>query len=257
MNTETLLWFLVGLAGLAAGAELLVRGSSRLAVSLGISPLVVGLTIVALGTSAPELSVSIKAALVGQPDLAFGNVVGSNIFNVLVVLGLSAVVAPLVVDQKLVRLEVPLMIVAAIAMCVMALNHMVGRVEGIILVLGLVGYTVLLLVKGRDETPDIEAEYASEYSSSDAGTLTGGRKVLRAVVAGAMSAVGLVLLVVGSDWLVAGSVATARWLGVSELVIGLTLVAGGTSLPELATSSRRHSRENVTLPWGMSSAAIS
>lgn len=225
----SILWFLLGLVILVGGAELLVRGASRFALALGISPLVIGLTVVAFGTSAPELSVSVNAALQGQAELAIGNVVGSNVFNILLILGLSAVVTPLVVDQKLVRLEVPLMIGTSVLVLGMALDGKVGPGEGSVLLAGLLLYTVFLVVRGRRESPQVEAEYAEGV-----GTM---RPLFRSIWLQLLLIVaGLVLLVAGSDLLLDSSVTLARMMGISELVIGLTLVAGGTSLPELATS---------------------
>lgn len=236
MTLETGFWFFLGLAGLVGGAELLVRGASRLAFAVGVSPLVIGLTVVAFGTSAPELSVSVNAALGGQTDMSVGNVVGSNIFNILVILGLSAAVAPLVVDQKLVRLEVPLMIATSLLVLGMALDGEVAVWEGAVLFVLCLAYVGLLALKGRDESPVVEEEWASGLGTAASSTSEGTGRLQFAAGSLGMVAAGLVLLVVGSGWLLESAVATARWLGVSELVIGLTLVAGGTSLPELATS---------------------
>ena len=220
----TLLVFLLGLALLIAGAEVLVRGASGLAAAAGIPPLVVGLTVVAFGTSSPELAVSVGAAWAGQGDVALGNVVGSNIFNVLFILGLSAMVAPLVVSRQLVRLDVPLMIGVSVLVIVLALDGRIGRLDGALLAAGLIGYTGFLLVQARREAPARDA---------DAGGTAPSRpwQVDVAMVAG-----GLLLLVLGSRWLVQAAVATAEALGLSELVIGLTIIAAGTSLPEVVTS---------------------
>jgi cation:H+ antiporter len=246
--TTTLLLFVLGGALLAGGAEMLVRGASRLAVAGGISPLVVGLTVVAFGTSAPELAVTLGAAYTGEADVAVGNVVGSNIANVLLILGLSAAVAPLAVAARLVRLEVPLMIGASVLVLVLALDGRVGRLDGLLLFAGLVAYLVFVVRQSRrEEAAAREAGEAAgagletvvpgpaEDPSSPDGRRGGGRwggwplDVLRVTI-------GLALLVAGARWLVAGAVAAAAALGVSELVIGLTIVAVGTSLPELATS---------------------
>lgn len=216
--------FVAGLLALIAGAELLVRGASRLAYALGIAPLVVGLTVVAFGTSAPEIAVSVGAVTRGQVDLAVGNVVGSNIFNVLFILGLSALITPLVVARQLIRQEVPLMIGVSVLLLVFALDGTIGRFEAATLFAGMIGYTVFLIRQGR-------AEAAPDNGEPVAAT---GRGAL------ALNAVfvilGLVLLVLGAGWLVEAAVTFARWLGVSELVIGLTIVAAGTSLPEVASS---------------------
>jgi cation:H+ antiporter len=213
-----LLLFALGLASLVLGGELLVRGASRLAAALGISPLVIGLTVVAFGTSAPELAVSLLAALRDQAGLAVGNVVGSNIFNVLLILGLSALITPLAVSLQLVRVEVPLMIGASVAMPLLALDGRVGRIDGALLLGSGVLYTVAAIRASRRES----------------GQTAERQRVPAASVLNV--AVGLALLVVGSRWLVAAATAAAAALGVSDLVIGLTVVAAGTSLPEVAAS---------------------
>lgn len=225
-------WLLMigGLVILTIGADVLVRGASRIALLLGISPLVVGLTIVAFGTSAPELAVSIGAALEGKADIALGNVVGSNIFNVLVILGLSALIAPLVVHQQLIRLDVPLMIYASVLVWLFAKDGVLSLWEGSFLAFMIVGYTAFLIVQSRRESAEVQKEMANE-----AGEIPKPEPkewVLNPI----LIAVGLAMLVFGSSWLVDGATTVARNLGVSELVIGLTIVAAGTSLPELATS---------------------
>jgi len=226
----TLLLLLLGLAALVAGAELLVRGASRLAAALGISPLVVGLTVVAFGTSAPEMAVSVQAALSGQTGIAVGNVVGSNILNVLFILGLAALIAPLVVAQQLVRLDVPIMIGISVLLVVLARDGNIGPLEGVLLFSGIVAYTVFQVVQARRErNPEVVAEYAQEYGKSKAAK--GGLPLQLVLIVA-----GLALLVLGAHWLVAGAVVFAKWLGVSETVIGLTIVAAGTSLPEVAAS---------------------
>lgn len=221
---------LAGLALLVGGAELLVRGASRLALRFGISPLVIGLTVVAFGTSAPELAVTVQSGLAGQSGLAIGNIVGSNIFNVLLVLGVSAVITPLVVSQQLVRLDVPLMIGAALLLWVLALDGRIGLMDGLLLTAGIVAYTAFAIWQGRKEGEEIKAEYAQEFGDGKS-TWLGRLPVQVALIAG-----GLALLVLGAHWLVTGAVAIARSIGVSEVIIGLTIVAAGTSLPELATS---------------------
>ena len=155
----TLLFFL-GLAFLLVGAEALVKGASRLAAALGISPLIIGLTVVAFGTSAPELAVSVKAALAGQAGIAVGNVVGSNIFNVLFILGISALIVPLVVAQQLVRLDVPFMIVLSVITLVFSLDENFSRTDGLMLVAGLVIYVSFLIYQSRRESAEVKDEYA-------------------------------------------------------------------------------------------------
>ncbi len=230
MSLTVLGLFVLGLVLLVAGAELLVRGASRLAARLGISPLVIGLTVVAFGTSAPELAVTVQAGLAGQADIAVGNIVGSNIFNVLFILGLAALIVPLVVSQQLVRLEVPLMIGVSVLFLVMALDGRISGFDGMLLFAGIVAYTVFTVRQSRKESAAVQAEYAQEYG--DGQSAERGRLPLQI----ALIVAGLVLLVLGAHWLVEGAVAFARHFGVSELIIGLTIVAVGTSLPEVATS---------------------
>jgi len=217
------LQLVVGLALLIGGAELLVRAASRLAAALGVPPLVVGLTVVAFGTSAPELAVSIGASLGGQADVAVGNVVGSNIFNVLLILGLAAVLVPLAVQRPLVRRDVPVMIGVSVLVLLLGLDGAIGRVDGLVLVAGLIVYTVLLVRAGRRENGAVAATVVAVSPPFR----------WRDVV---LVGVGLALLVAGSRSFVAGAVTLAGRLGISELVVGLTIVAAGTSLPEVATS---------------------
>jgi cation:H+ antiporter len=223
-----LLMFVGGLVGLIAGAELLVRGASRLALSFGISPLVVGLTIVAFGTSSPELAVSVGAALEGRTDIAVGNVIGSNIVNVLFILGLSALITPLVVNAQVIRQEVPIMIGASLLLLVFGLDGRLSLVDCALLLALLVAYTLFLIVQSRRETQATRDEYDSARPRSgwDAHWAVQGLFVIA----------GLALLVVGSNALVEAATAFAKALGVSDLVIGLTIVAAGTSMPEVATS---------------------
>ncbi|MDP3171369.1 MAG: calcium/sodium antiporter [Polaromonas sp.] len=227
----TILLFIGGLIGLVAGAELLVRGASKLALSFGISPLVVGLTIVAFGTSAPEMAVSAGAVLNGQTNLALGNVVGSNIFNVLFILGVSALITPLVVNIQLIRQEVPIMVGASLLLLVFALDDKLSLIDGAILFALLLTYTVFLIIQSRKETRAARDEYAAELLPARPGGWDAGLPAQLLLIV-----VGLGLLVVGADWLVSASVVFAKALGISDLVIGLTIVAAGTSMPEVATS---------------------
>jgi cation:H+ antiporter len=224
-----ILLFVAGLLLLIVGAEALVRGASRLAAALGISPLVIGLTVVAFGTSSPELAVSINSVSSGQGGLALGNIIGSNIFNVLFILGCSALVAPLTVAQQLIRLDVPLMIGLSVLVLLFGLDGSIGRADGLLLVAGLVVYLWFMVSQSRKETPEVKAEYGKRFGP---GAFTSGDYLLNA----ALVVAGLGLLLVGSGWLVEGATSIARTLGVSELVIGLTIVAAGTSLPEAVTS---------------------
>ncbi|MEO0407730.1 MAG: calcium/sodium antiporter [Cyanobacteria bacterium P01_A01_bin.135] len=224
MDMTALVLLVAGLALLVVGAEVLVRGASRIAVLLRIPPLIIGLTIVAYGTSAPEMAVSIQSNLAGEAGISIGNVVGSNIVNVLLILGISSVVVPLVVAQQLIRLDVPIMIGVSSLLPFLALDGNLGRLDGGLLFGGAIAYTIFLLVQGREEEVDVD-------------TAAGTSRSLRPwLVNIAMVVGGIAMLTVGSNWLVAGAITLAVAIGVSNLVIGLTVVALGTSLPELVTS---------------------
>jgi cation:H+ antiporter len=238
MDTATLLRFFAGLALLIGGAELLVRGASRLARLLSVPPLVIGLTVVAFGTSSPELAVSLRSAAVDQVDLAIGNVVGSNIFNILFILGVSALLRPLSVDRKLVRLDVPVMIAVSMLPLILGIDGRIDRLEGTLLFVGVILYTVFLIIEARRER--ILAEPTSRPSP----------RLPQLPTALVLSFGGLWMIVRGADWLVQGAVSIARFLGVNELVIGLTLVAAGTSLPEVATSIVAALRDEKDLAIG-------
>jgi cation:H+ antiporter len=228
-----LLQSILGLGLLFAGGDLLVRGASRLARVLGVSPLVVGLTVVAFGTSAPEAAVSVKASLAGNPGLALGNVVGSNIFNVLFILGLTALIAPVPVHRQLLRLDLPVMMGASILVCLLSLNGTLGLAEGVVLLCGLTAYVLYLARLGREApgAPSLGREGKPPPPTPSRADAARGLALDLGLVL-----VGLATLVVGAGQLVEGSVAIARGVGASELVIGLTLVAAGTSIPEVATS---------------------
>lgn len=229
MDARDIILILAGMGLLAAGAELLVRGASRLAAAAGISPLIIGLTVVAYGTSSPELVVSTLAAVSGQADIAIGNVVGSNIFNVLFILGVSAMASPLVVARQVVRIDVPVMAATSVLVLLLGLDGTIGRSEGLLLLGGLAVYTGFQVRQaGRKRARD-----RAEQTGRPGGKRTGAGHAALDLV---MIAGGLGLLVLGSRWLVAAAVVMARALGVSELAIGLTIVAAGTSLPEAATS---------------------
>ena len=227
--TDALL-FAAGLVGLVLGATLLVRGASKLALSFGISPLVVGLTIVAFGTSAPEVAVSVGAVLDGRTDIAVGNVVGSNIFNVLFILGASALITPLVVNLQLIRQEVPIMIGASLLLLALGLDGAIGLWDAALMAALMVAYTVFLVVQSRRASAQA-TEYDEEVKPAAAGAWDAKLPVQLLLIAA-----GLGLLVVGSDALVGAAVNFAKALGVSDVVIGLTIVAAGTSMPEVATS---------------------
>ncbi|MBI3772726.1 MAG: calcium/sodium antiporter [Gammaproteobacteria bacterium] len=226
-----IVWFVLGLSFLVAGAQLLVRGASKLALSFGISPLVAGLTIVAFGTSAPELAVSVQSAYAGQVDIALGNVVGSNIFNVLFILGVCALIAPLVVAPQIIRQEVPIMIGASLLLFALAQDGGISLMDGALLFGLVAAYSAFLIRQSRKENQATRDEYAQEFGKPAAMQWDRYWPVQLLLIVG-----GLVLLVLGARWLVEAAVAFARDFGVSEMVIGLTIVAAGTSLPEVMTS---------------------
>ena len=225
-----LIWWFVMLGGLvllAAGAEGLVRGSSALALRLGVTPLVVGLTVVAFGTGSPELFVSVQAALNGESGIALGNIVGSNISNVALILGVSAVARPMKVRSELIKREVPVMIAITVVLCLLLIDGLLSRLEGFLLVAGSIGYTTLAYTAARrDRNPLVAEEFKEALAEPRRAAWV---NVLFLVV-------GLVLLLAGANLLVMGAVRIAKQFGISEVVIGLTIVAIGTSLPELAAS---------------------
>ena len=209
-----------GLVLLAGGGEFLVRGASSLAARLGLSSLVIGLTVVAFGTSAPEVAVSLGATLDGRSAIAVGNVVGSNAFNVLFILGASALIAPLAVSRQILRVDVPIMIAVSVLALVMALDGKYGLIDGLVMLAAFAGYVVFTVREGKRQA-----------AADEPAEVKGPAWLSFALVAG-----GLALLVLGARFFVAGAIDLARLLGLSETVIGLTIVAAGTSLPEVATS---------------------
>lgn len=219
---------ILGLIVLALGAESLVRGSSSLALRLGVTPLIVGLTIVALGTGSPELAVSLDAAIAGSSGIALGNVVGSNIANIGLILGLSALIRPIRIHVQIIRREVPLMIVASLSLVSILFGAgEINRWAGLVLFLGSVAYVANTYLTARQTLPaTVEQEYVEG--------IPGQSRVIWLDVA--MIVLGLALLIVGARMLVDGATALAQQLGVSQTIIGLSVVALGTSLPELATS---------------------
>ena len=218
-----------GLVLLILGGELLVRGASKLAAAMRISPLVIGLTVVAFGTSSPELAVSLQSAFAGNADIALGNVIGSNILNVLFILGVSAIVAPLVVSSQLIRLDVPLMIGASVLLLILGSDGRLTRIDGLIMVSILAIYIGWSIRQSRRESLLTQEEFAHGTPHPSFGVID-TLKQLTLVVGG------LVLLGLGANWLVGGAVTIATRFGVSQLIIGLTIVAVGTSLPEVVTS---------------------
>jgi cation:H+ antiporter len=225
--------FIAGLAGLYYGAEWLVRGSARLARSFGISALVVGLTVVAFGTSAPELVVSVVATVRDQSGVAIGNVVGSNIANIGLILGLAALISGMRVQMRLLTREMPVMLLATVAFLVFAYDGELSRIDGALLLVGFVGYMMMMLRAARIEPTLIEAEFEG-FEQAERMVDPDSSHRLRNTL---LLIAGLIVLAAGAQLLVGSAVFFARALGISELVIGLTVVAVGTSLPELATSA--------------------
>lgn len=235
------IWIGVSLAFLYYGAEGLVRGSSSLALRLGITPLVVGLTVVAMGTSAPEVLVSIKAALAGRGDLAVGNVIGSNIFNIGAILGLTALIAPMRVQLQLLKLDAPIMLGVCCLTPLLLLDHTIRRWEGVLLFSGIILYLAMnVWIARRTATPEVASEFAE-------GVPQRSRSILLDV---AFIIGGLGLLILGARLLTDNAVLIARAFGVTEAVIGLTIVAAGTSVPELAASLVAAARKESDIAIG-------
>ncbi len=213
----TYLLFVIGLLGLFFGGEYLVRGASSIARTYRISPMVIGLTIVGFGTSAPELLVSVQAALAGQPAIAIGNVLGSNIANILLILGISAVIAPLILPMRKLWRDLGFMLLATAVIWAMLLDGGITRLDGVLLLAGLIVFVAVAFLTGKAE-PDDALPLPPVWQAA------------------LMTLGGLVVLVIGARLLVDSATTIARTYGISEAVIGLTIVAVGTSLPELATS---------------------
>ena len=211
--------FIAGLAALIAGGETIVRAGSKLAARIGVSPMIIGLTVVSLGTSAPEMAISINAAIRGNGELAIANITGTNTLTLLLILGITALIAPLQIQTPAIRLELPVMVVGAMALFVLALDLSLNFTDGVILGLTGVVYFGLLYRNSRQEIAEAEKDTSS-----------------RVWVQSLILLAGLVALVIGSDLMVTGAVEIATALGVSEAVIGLTIVAVGTSAPEIVTS---------------------
>lgn len=230
---------ILSLLALYIGAGWLVKGSTEIALKANISNLVIGLTIVAFGTSAPELVVSINASLSGQGDIAIGNIVGSNIFNIAAILGISALLYPMQAKRQLTRIDIPILIVASILLTVFLWDGNLSRLEGILFLAGIITYTLFSLYFSRKYEKKVEEKIGELEKQPDPWYIdllyiTGG----------------LIVLVFASQLLVDNSVSIARNVGISETVIGLTLVAAGTSLPELATSIVAALKKNTDIALG-------
>lgn len=234
MNLHASIVFIAGLVIIILAAEFVLRGASRLAARLGIKPIIIGLTVVSVGTSVPELAVGITAVSEGSGSLAVGNIAGTNILNILFILGLSAAIRPLPLQLLSIRFDVPVMIVSAIALFLMALDGQLSRFEGVLLTIAAVIYAIAIIRISKKESAKMREEYAEEYGSQV--LLKEKNSVLGWVGNIFLMIAGLVLSMVGADLLVAGAVSIAQAMGVSDAIIGLTIVAIGTSAPELATT---------------------
>lgn len=234
MDLQAVVWLVGGLILLVLGAEWLVRGAAALAATFGVTPLVIGLTVVAYGTSTPELAVSVQAGWLGHADIALANVIGSNIFNSLFILGICALILPLAVSSQLIRTDVPIMIGASLLAMLLALID--GRLQwwdGVLLTAGIIIYSVWSIRKSRAETRALQEEFAA---GNPHGVAPDGQPQ-RALLLNVLYVVGgLIVLVFGARGLIGGATSLAQMLGISDAIIGLTIVAAGTSLPEVATS---------------------
>jgi cation:H+ antiporter len=224
-------WCILGLAALVLGAELLVRAGTRLAALIGIPPIVVGLTVVSVGTSIPELAVGIDAARLGSGSLAVGNIAGTNTFNILFILGLSALLVPLKLELRSVRIDLPIMVASAAALLLMGWDGTLTAFEGSLLVAAAALYTLTIIRSAQRESRVIAAEFAGAYSIGPVR-----QPIWEFVSLSILLILGIAVVVVGADWLVKSSIELARLIEVSEAFIGLTIVAVGTSSPELVTT---------------------
>lgn len=223
---EIILYLMGGVILLFIGAEGLIRGSSNLAIKIGITPLVVGLTVVAFGTSTPELVVSLKAALMGNSSIALGNVIGSNIANIALILGVAALIRPLDVHANVIMREIPIMIGISLLLIILLLDGELGLIDGIIFVAGIVVYTIVNIILARKEkNPEVDVEFKKGLESK-----------LGVTISIVFMIVGLGLLILGANLFVQSAIAIAKLFHLSDAVIGLTIVAVGTSIPELITS---------------------
>lgn len=232
--------FFGGLVVILLGADLLLRGAQRLATLLGVPPVVIGLTVVTVGTTMPELAVGMTAALEGQGGLAVGNIAGTNIFNILVILGLSAAVRPIPLRLLSFKLDVPMMIGAALTLIVMAWDGVLSRTDGVLLLIAAFSYTLALALLSRRESPAVRREFAEEFGRDTIAAQPDDALSSNRWVRGgwylALLGVGIAVTLLGAELLVSGAVSLARVFGVSDEIIGLTIVAVGTSVPELATT---------------------
>jgi len=237
----TLLLFVLGLVGLIFGAELFLKAVDRFGLKWGVSPMVMGLTVVAFATGAPELAISLKAAMNDSADLVLGNIIGSNIANILLILGISGLITPLHIKQRIVRIDVPIVIAMSIGLYVLALDGVLTPMDGGILLLGLLAYSIFTFLQVRKNKVDISELYEQEEEVQLASGAWFYAKNVGILL------VGLALIVQGANWMVGSAVTIAQLLGMSELVVGLTIVSIGTSLPEVATSMSAARKGNADI----------
>lgn len=234
--------FIAGLITLLIGAEMVLRGASKFAVIMGVKPLIIGLTIVSIGTSAPELAVGITASLQGSGSLAVANIAGTNLVNILFILGLSALIQPLPLQLQTLKLDIPMIVVAAILMTVLAWDGTLSRLDGVLMLGVAVLYTLAVVRFSKNESQAVAKQFedmcgidAEEACNIDAAASK--QRIMNTKMKYALIlAIGIVITVIGANWLVNGAIGIARSLNVSEVIIGLTIVAIGTSSPELVTT---------------------
>ena len=236
----TLLFFILGLAGLIVGAEFFLRAVDRFGLKWGVSPMVMGLTVVAFATGAPELAISLKAAMNDSADLVLGNIIGSNIANILLILGITGFITPLQIKLRIVRIDVPIVIAMSIVLYLLALDGVLSLTDGIVLLLGLLTYSVFTFLQIRKNKVDISELYGHEEVELATGTLFYVKNI-------GLLLAGLALIALGANWMVSSAVTIAQLLGMSELVVGLTIVSIGTSLPEIATSMTAARKGNADI----------
>lgn len=247
---ETWLPLIAGLIMLVIGGELLVRGAVKVATNFGVSPLVIGLTLVGFGTSTPELVTSVQAALSGSPGIAFGNIVGSNIANVLLILGISSIITPIAIASGALKRDGAVMVAVAVVFSVLALTMPLGRAVGIAFVAALATYIFVAFRQERSEPADHGAAYDKSTAAQGVDPAFSGSAGGSTMIGLVTAVVGLAIVVGGGYFLVNGAVAIARSYGISETVIGLTIVAVGTSMPELVTSLVAAVRKQADVAFG-------
>ena len=241
----TILLFVLGLVGLITGAELFLKAVDHFGLKWGVSPLIMGLTVVAFATGAPELAISIKAAFSGSADLVLGNIIGSSIANILLILGITAIISPINITRRVIRIDVPIVITISVVVYLMSIDGGLSTVDGVILLVGFLAYSYFTYVQIKNNSNEEEKEdEAFQYHLSPDELEKGTFFYIKN---GGLLLIGLALIVLGSNWMVDSAVIIARILGLSELVIGLTIISIGTSLPEVATSLSAARKDNADI----------